>query len=291
MSDGGEIKNIHENIVNMFEQIFLGLLRLNRKPKDYFSVSKEEEVLNLSSFMDGKDYQCSTQQDIHKAMSEIVSQKNHYDNLVESITFQNTPEVRREEFFTPQMYNDLGKQNSVIIKNTESIHITPVKNETGKLTDEKATLLRLKQKASLDYHQIILHPFSADEKEWKVTLIKDERTYSTRYARPEALEKNLQEWTGLNENERIQTKFDENEINKEQLKQVGLKWNNLSEVQKRDLLSGKETSAVTITVKNEKGKKTYRRGHLQLQRTNAKTTDFLFRKAPTQSLKMKRFNY
>jgi len=291
MSDGGEIKNIQENIVGMFEKLFFGLLRLNNNPKDYFSASTmDDEAVKLTSLFDGKEYDCRTKNEAQNSVSEMVTQKNYYDSLINRINLTHPPEIRKEQYFTPQMFNDLGGQHSAILKNADSIGI----QEDG---DKKVAYIGFNKDASNNYAGFSISPYNESNKEYLVGFAsKESLSLPVRYVvlGSDNLEKEIKNTTQLNEKAFLSNKkegfmFNEEEAPKEQLKEAGLKWKDLSEVQKRDLLTGKETSAVTIAGKNEKGKKIYYRGHLQLHRTGANSADFMFRKTSSRTLKLNLF--
>ena len=80
--------------------------------------------------------------------------------------------------------------------------------------------------------------------------------------------------------------FDENEVPKDKLKQIGIEWDDLSAVQKNDLLKGRETSAVTV-IRIENGKKKYTREHLQLSRLGANSAEIMFRQQNQAGLRKK----
>jgi|GEM_PF-6749134 len=291
MSDGGEIKNIQENIVSIFEKLFVGLQGFNRNPQDYFSASTIGDTVKLTSLFDGKEYDCRTKNDVQRSASDMVKQKSHYDSLINRIDLTHLPDRNREQYFTPQMFNDLCGQHSDILKNADSISV----QDYG---DKKMAYISFSKDASNSYAGFSISPYNETNNEYIVGFTyKDSLSLPVRYVVlcSDNLEKEIKNITRLNEESFLANKkegymFNEDEAPKEQLKQAGLKWNDLSEVQKRDLLRGKETSVITVTGKNDKGKKTFLRGHLQLQRTGASTADFMFRKAskPTRALKINR---
>jgi hypothetical protein len=290
MSDGGEIKNIQENIVGMFEKLFFGLQQFNSIPDDYFSTSTSGDTVKLSSLFDGREYDCPTKKEIQNSMSDIVAQKNMYDNLLNRMAFIDLPEGNREQYFTPQMFNDLGGQHSGILKNVDSIGVS----DYG---DKKNAYFNFNKDASRIYSGFSISPYNKTNNEYVVGFIyKDYLSLPVRYVifDSDNLEKEIKDETQLNEKAFLSNKkdgysFNGEEVPKDRLKQAGLKWKDLSEVQKRDLLTGKETSPVTITVQNGKGQKKFYRGHLQLHRTGATSADFMFRKTSARALKMTLF--
>jgi len=291
MSDGDDdIKRMLDDIGDIFfrknQYPFLGRSG-KRSRNDYFSANMvnyaDKPYLNLTSKLDGTENRCYTKQEAEKTMNDIVDKKNHYDTLIENIKEENAG-IR----FTPQMYNDLGGQNSVLLKNTERMEIV-------NLFDKFFVQFELNKQASKEYDAFCVRLYNEYDR-------PDEYIYALRtkgefpkweqyLSGDAALEKNLMETLALDENACLSNKregylFSENEVNKDGLKQAGIKWSDLSEVQKRDLLKGKETTAVTITSKNKKGKNVYQKGHLKLSRINANSADIIFRPTTTKGLKM-----
>jgi len=274
MSDGADdIAKVQHEAVDVLAKIFIGLGARGRKNDDFFSVKRMGDSVKLTSLLDGKEIDCRTKQDVEKGAANIVGNKNFYDSLIERIPVYDNLKGNANEYFTPKMFNDLGGQDSAILKNIESIGI----NNYGGI---KHSFLAFPNNASADFEGFYLSHHENDK--YKVGLIgRDGKEMQWFEVGSKELENKIKEIIQLNEKANLLNKkegylFSENEVDKEKLKQFGIKWGDLSEMQKNDLLKGKETSSLTIT-RNTNGKKIYEKGHLKLARTGANSADILFR--------------
>jgi hypothetical protein len=257
--------------------------------ENYFSVlpvnDPEKPYIKLTSILDGKEYDCFSKKDIENSMSEIAGNKNKYENIInrkDSILSS----VDNNSYFTVKMYNDLGGQNSAILNNTARFTILDSEEADG--VKSKAVVFNLEDGASPNYKSIILSP--VENGMYKGSFVMEKKLTPFTFS-PEELEKKLKETIQLNEdaylsNKKDGYKFNESEVDKESLKESGLRWSNLSEVQKHDLLMGKESSPVTVRGKNAEGKDIYLRGNLQLSRIGANSAEFMF-KQQTQGISMR----
>jgi hypothetical protein len=84
-----------------------------------------------------------------------------------------------------------------------------------------------------------------------------------------------------------ENKIDPDKINTQELIKAGLKWNDLSFSDKKRLLSGKETSTITINLKDNKNNRLVR-GSLSLKGNPDNTFSFAFKQAQNQNTR-KRF--
>jgi hypothetical protein len=288
-----DISKVQNEILDIFAKLFFGKAMSNKKMNDFFKIANSfsedkkfsmspvpnNREVTLTSNLDGKAYNCKTREEIEQAASEIINKTNHYDTLLTNIQpYKNSNglEVNKSDYFTPKIFNDLGGEDSDIFKNTKSIQIT--ENEHN---NEKNVILNFIQDASHRYDGLIVRPYS--DTDYMVGLrIKKEDHFQFFLSPKEELEKNVMDATFFNEysyllNKRTGYEYNENEVDKEKLKQAGIKWSDLSETQKIDLLKGKEISSMAITGIDNKGKKVYSKGHLKLSRIDANSAIVLFR--------------
>jgi hypothetical protein len=287
MSDGSsEIRKILEDAMNIANELCCISSNHKKEAKDYFSsllVDEAKPYLKLTSLFDGQNYTCYSKEEIEQSVSDIVGKTNLYDHIIQKINEPDHLKGGKNEYFTPQLFNDLGGQNSQILPNIERIEI-------GDDGDSTYSFLKFSDSASSVHHGFsISHSSDADGVYNVMFRSKDSKNMEWAYCHFKELERKIKEMSKLNEdayliNKRHGFKFNEDEVPKHQLKRAGLAWDKLSEVQKRDLLKGEETSSVTVSV-NMNGKNMHYRGHLQLSRINSNSADFIFRPNNNQGIK------
>jgi len=275
MSDGADdIAKVQHDVSDAFAKIFFGLAGTRKRQHDYFTFKQFGDLVNVKSVFDGKQEMCLLGKDLEKTISDVVGKTDLYENLTGKIPVHDGMNGNVKDYFTPKMFNDLGGINSDILKNVESIGV----NESGLI---KQSYLHLANGASPHYTGFFISHHN-DNQEYRAGLCDLQgRIEKWLKFKDNELQKELKDVLKFNEKAHLANKkegylFSEDEVSKEKLKQAGIKWSDLSETQKNDLLRGKETSSITIT-RNEKGKKIYEKGHLKLSRTGANSADILFR--------------
>jgi len=295
-----EISKLHTDVAEIFAKLIFanGLGKMKRdelfqlgsklKTRKYaMPPVPNSKNVKLTS-QDGKQYICSAKADIEIAILEMLTKEKIYENTIKRINSGKDVHVDKHSDFTKQMFASLGGVDSELLHNTERMEL--FKDEHNKISIR----FDLNNLASKEYGSVYLRHYTESDRpyEYMVGLRKHgDNTQIEQYLSNDAqLERFLTEKLVLNEKACLINKkegylFNENEIDKAQLKDAGIKWSELSEVQKNDLLKGKETSSVAITRLDKNGKKHYSKGHLKLSRLDANSANVLFRPENSKGLK------
>jgi hypothetical protein len=281
MSEGvEEISKLESEVMKMFFMFACSINR-NRTPDDYFTLlpaDPDKPYIELQRLIDGKSYQCYSVKDIERSLNEIIHHTDMYNNLTMNADVPND-RISAKSVFTPDLFNQLGGQNSDILLNTIDISV---------LSADKVRLHLLKEASAKGYTGITIEK-QAETGKYMLTFCNDRSSYEVKETSSEHMIKTIKDEAILKEKAYLDNKtgrklFTDDEVPKDVLKQAGIKWSDLSETGRQALLEGREAS-VTITHKfGNRGKK-YSRGYLRLSRTGGNKAEFMFRPAP-QNMKI-----
>jgi len=209
--------------------------------------------------------QIKSKEESLKILTQYVSslnKKNHYDRLIETRPLYE----RIDKYFTPQMYNDLGGDNSDILKYVKSI-------DTHNFCDNAHVYFEFTNGASnlcsgfylLGYDSITGYEMvegyggiKSDDYKYNVGFVlNNQPSIKWDNVNSDELQSSIQHYMQLNEKACLTEKkngfqFSENEIPKGELKQAGIKIADLSAVDMNNLRQGKETGEIAIVTKGEK---------------------------------------
>jgi hypothetical protein len=271
MSEGEELSKLGSEVMKMFF-MFACNIRGSRKktPEDYFTIlptPPNKPYIELRRLIDGKDYQCYSIKGIERSLNEILRTTDMYNNLTMNANVPDGMDAKR--VFTPDLFNKLGGQNSDILLNTIDISV---------LSADKVQLHLLKEASAKGYTDITI---KQDAGKYALEFYNDRIYYEIKDVSSENMTRAIKDEALLKEKAYLDNKtgrklFTDDEIPKDVLKQVGVKWSDLSETNKKDLLEGREALA-TITHKFGYGGKKHSRGYLQLSRMGGNRAEFMFR--------------
>jgi hypothetical protein len=272
MSEGTELSKLGSEVLRLFFMLARSISR-NRTPDDYFTLlpaDPRKPYIELQRLIDGKSYQCYSVKDIERSLSEVIRTTDIYNNL---ILHANTPDgIHAGDVFTPDLFNRLGGYQSDILLNTKEVSVRDEKSvqlHFLKGASEKGChALSVEKQHTGDTYSLV---FFSEQGSKEINDVKADQLIQT--IKNEVLLKN-KAYLYNKTNKKL---FSMDEIPKDVLKQAGIKWSDLSETNRKALLEGKETAAVTITHKFGNGKKQYSRGYLQLSRTGGNRAEFMFR--------------
>ncbi|MDR1592763.1 MAG: hypothetical protein LBS16_07810 [Prevotellaceae bacterium] len=276
MAEEHDITKAHIDMLETFTKLFRAFFG-KKEPDEYFKLNLPEDkpYIELTSLLDNRTYPCYSQQDLQNSMRDIIGRTDMYDDLLRNAAH---PDFSKpDEALTPELFNWLGGKNSPLLLNTDNI--VTFNNEL------KLNLIKGSAQKGID--AVYIKPMNNNE--YGVTFYQNavqgelksvERLINVK---TDDLQKEIMRVTQLNEKACFENKegkklFSEDEVPKNDLKKAGIEWNKLSEVNKKSLLEGKETSKLTFSQKAG-GKKYFTHGHLQLSRIGGKNAQALFRPA------------
>lgn len=280
MSEEQDLMRAQIDILELFYKIFCTLKGGKKEPNQYFQVQTQPNApyTKLLSLFDKQTFQCYSQQEIERSLQQIVNNTDMYNSLINN-AIHLEKKVDAKSIFTPEIFNSLGGQQSDILLNSSGIALS---SNNGMLVN------LINGATNTGYDKIYL---AKQHDSNYIVQFFGSVTNSERFENVNAkdIQSLVKREAQLNEKAYLDNKtgkqiFSENEIPKSDLKRVGIKWDDLSAVNKKALLDGKETSSLTI--QQQMGvKKQYTHGHLRLARTGGDKAEVMFR--PMQNIATK----
>jgi hypothetical protein len=290
MAEEQDLTRAHIDALEIFNKLFRAIFG-KKDPSEYFKVQTplDKQYIELTSMLDGRTYPCYSKEELQNSMRDIIVRTDMYNELLQNAKSNNFH--KPNDLFTPEMFNQLGGQQSPILLNTNYISMNYTGTGEGKTSEVLLHLLDGAAQRGIDAisirslgnneYDIYFNNHSLDKKRTDVDILEK--------VKGESLEKEILRITQMNEKAYLDNKadkklFSENEVPKAVLKRAGIDWENLSEVNKKALLEGRETSQLTFTQKVG-SKKCYTHGHLQLSRIGGNKAQAMFR--PAQNIRKK----
>jgi spore coat protein U-like protein len=280
MAEETEIAKANIEILDAFFKVFRACLSDNNKQAyHYFSVQTpvDKEYMNIKNLFDGQIFPCYSKQDVQDSIQHIVTSTDMYNSLINNAVHIENANPR--DALTPELFNCIGGQNSTILMNTDFIQ-----------TDDNNLHIKFITGASNNgTRSIIITP--TEDNHYTIAFNRGEQSGEMLLnVKHSELKDKILFVTELNEKAYMQDKankkmFVENEVPKYDLKKAGIDWKNLSEVNKKALLEGRETSSLTFMTKKN-GLKQYTHGHLQLSRIGGNKAQAMFRPAQNTGKKI-----
>ncbi|MDR2233700.1 MAG: DUF4099 domain-containing protein [Tannerella sp.] len=283
MSDGtDDVARLQRDIADVFNQLFFGLgQKKSNNHRDYFSVNQENNNVSIKSHFDGQKVTPDSRKELEKFIAEEVQKTNTYNSTIDDAIGKNRENAG--DIFTPKVFMDLGGHNSDLLKCTDKIDIVDFQFE-------KHIQLNLSKSSSYDYDGVMLNANPVDN-EYMIGFRKkgESEFLDWSHVPADKLEVFIKEKTQLNEKAYLADMkkgflFKENEIPMKKLKEAGIKWDELSAVNRNQLLKGRETSVLTV---KGNGNNEYKKGHLKLQRTGADSAALMFRQSNHKAMSIK----
>jgi len=283
--EGQEIAQIQSELLKAIMLCLMSAKQMNNNAYDYLTVlpvEPDKPYIELKRLLDDRAYQCFSIKDVERSLKHIINETDMYNNLVmnaDVASFQGKADVKA--IFTPDLFNKLGGQNSEILLNTMDIAL---------LKPDTLSLSLIEGASQAGYNAVFLTK-KADDK-YNVEFVGQHTYKELKDIKTDDLKNVIKNEAQIKDKAYLDNKtgkklFTEDEIPKDQLKRAGIKWSDLSETNKKALMDGKESSAVTISHRfNSDGKKGFTNGHLQLSRIGGNKAQFMFR--PLQQKGMKK---
>ncbi|MDR2126822.1 MAG: hypothetical protein LBP63_08340 [Prevotellaceae bacterium] len=285
MAEEQDLTRAHIDSLEIFNKLFRAIFG-KKEPDEYFKIQTppDKQYIELTSMLDGCTYPCHSKESVQNAMRDIIGSTDMYNELLQKAAPSDLRKLR--DVFTPEMFNRLGGQQSPILLNTNYIAIT------GGTTDSDLLTLNLSDGAAQKGIDSVSIKQSGNN-EYDIHFNNHlSGAHIDRLEKVEGsnLKNEILRVTRMNEKAYLETKtgkklFSENEVPKADLKKAGIDWKNLSEVNKKALLEGNETSPLTFTQKIG-DKKRYTHGHLQLSRIGGNKAQAIFRPVQNAGMKM-----
>jgi hypothetical protein len=283
MAEDIGIDKLGSEVLRMFF-ILAGAVNLKENdPLQYFTMLQTElgkDYIQLQQLLDGKPYQLYSVNDIERSLNEIICTTDMYNNLILNA---NKPDgITPESVFTPELFNKLGGYQSDILLNTIDISV---------LSDKSVQLHFLNEASEKRYHSLFIEK-QADRDDYSLVFSSERESKEINGVKGEELAQTIKNEASLNDKAYLLNKtgkklFSTDEIPKDVLKEAGIKWDNLSETNKKALLEGRETSMLTVRHKYGDTKRNCSRGFLQLSRIGGNKAQFMFRPAPGMNINKK----
>jgi hypothetical protein len=282
MSEDTGIDKLGSEILRLFFILAGALNRKGDDPLQYFTMLQTEpgkEYIQLQQLLDGKQYQLYSVKDIERSLNEIIRTTDMYNNL--TLNADTPYGISAGSVFTPELFNKLGGYQSDILLNTMDVSVL----------DEKSVQLHFLKGASEKGYSSLLIEKQANDNNYSLVFTSERKSGEFNDVKGEELAQTIKNEASLNDKAYLHNKtgkklFSTDEIPKDVLKEAGIKWNDLSETNKKALLEGRETSMLTIKHKFGNAKQNCSRGFLQLSRIGGNRAQFMFRPAQNVGMKM-----
>jgi len=268
--EGQEIAQVQAEMLKVLIMLACSTKQLNNSNTDYLSVlpiDPEKPYIELERTFDGKNYKCYSLEDVQNSHREIVKETDMYNNFVIRADISKNSNLKdAATVFTPELFMKLGGQNSNLLLNTDNISI---------LEDNKVSFNLNNNASEIGISSILI---KSSGEEFNIGFVGENNSIANMNVRLDQFndvvknEAKLKDFTNLTEKKL----FEEKDVPKDNLKNAGIKWDELSETNKKSLLDGKETSKLTVTYTQD-NKKNYVSGYLQLSRIGGNKTQILFR--------------
>ena len=211
MAEEQEITRAHVEVIDIFAKLYRAFYS-NKEASQYFRLNSPEDkpFVELTSLFDNQIYQCYSKDDIQNSMRDIIGRTDMYNDLLRNA--KNTTS-KPDEVFTPELFNQLGGNNSPILLNTDNILIT---NDELKLNCIQAA-------SQKGYEAVYITPIN---NEYGVSFLGSNKSIQVK---PENLLSEIMREGQINEKAYLENKdnkkiFSENEVPKNDLKKAGINW-------------------------------------------------------------------